>query len=109
MHDGDEDLQRALQRVASGLAKSGNVAGALSMLNSLRREFPGNPHFRLAAANLLAKQGRIDAARQVACEAIALHPEEPGYLQVPSVTPIFLRSQSRLLALTGCGHHHCQL
>ena len=77
----DEDLQRALQRVASGLAKS-NAEGALSMLGSLRREFPLNPHYHAAAANLLAKQGHNGAARKLASEAAALDPGEPGYVQV---------------------------
>lgn len=77
-----EDLQRALQHVASGLAKSGNTEEALSLLGSLRREFPLNAHYHAAAANLLAKQGYIGAARQLASEAAALDPGEPGYVQV---------------------------
>lgn len=81
-YSSDEDLQRALQRVASGLAKSGNIDGSLSLLGSLQREFPSNPHYHVAAANLLAKQGHIGAARQLASEAAAMHPEEPGYVQV---------------------------
>jgi hypothetical protein len=81
-HDCDEDLQKALQRVASGLAKSGNTAASLSMLGSLRREFPDNVHYHAAAARLLVQQGHLDAARRMASEAIGLQPDEPGYLQV---------------------------
>ena len=86
-HSNDEDLQRALQRVASGLAKS-NIDGALAMLGSLRREFPLNPHYHAAAANLLAKQGHNGAARQLASEAAALDPGEPGYVQVCSKSDV---------------------
>lgn len=83
-HDdgGTEEQQKALQKVASGLAKSGNVAGALTMLGSLRREFPGNAHFTAAAARLLLRHGDVGAARQMASEAVALEPAEHRHLQV---------------------------
>ncbi len=87
-----EEQQKALQKVATNLAKSGNVAGALTLLEALQHEFPANAHYRFAAANLLAQQGDRDAARQLAAEAAAAQPNDPTHMQVRMALPANLAS-----------------
>ncbi len=50
------------------------MAGALWDLAALRRRFPGNPHFALAAAKLVADGGDLGGARRLAAEAVAAQP-----------------------------------
>lgn len=87
-----EGQQKALQKVATNMAKSGNVAGALTLLEALQHEFPANAHYRFAAANLLAQQGDRDAARQLAAEAAAAQPNDPTHMQVRMALPTNLAS-----------------
>lgn len=70
--------------MASDLARSGNVEGALTLLEALRHEFPENAHYRFAAAGLLAQQGDADAARRMAADASTALPDDSTRLQVSS-------------------------
>ena len=67
---------------AIALHDLGQPKEALTELNKLHRQFPGDQQALLALANYSAELGQIEKARQYAAQLVSLAPDNPGYRQL---------------------------
>lgn len=66
--------QKKMLKLATSLAKRGNVSGALRELMALHKQFPANPHFPMAVASHQENLGSLLRARVWAAKATAIRP-----------------------------------